>query len=160
MKNVVFLDYDDVVNRAMWKNVNGHWRCFYNFPEDNSVNDEQAVQWVSEFCQKFNYSIVVSSSWRTDGNYKECLLNAGLREGIEIEGCTPVLFDGDRGDEIMLYLKEHPDVTGFLIFDDMPPEYFSGCADRLVQCLNGGFGRPEYSAACSLHYAFNNGGSM
>lgn len=155
MKNVIFLDYDDVVNRAMWNCKNGAWRCTYNFPEDGSVNDLQAVQWVSEFCKKYGYSIVVSSTWRYYENYKECLINAGLREGIEIEGCTPVLEIGDRGSEIMKYLEEHPDITGYLIFDDLPKSCFSGCEERLVQCINGGFGMPEYMEACSMHNIYN-----
>lgn len=70
--NVVFLDYDGVVNTPMW-NADGT-RCSFGFPQDNKVNNFQCVQWVSEFCQKFNYSIVVSSTWRLDDNYKECLI--------------------------------------------------------------------------------------
>lgn len=156
MKNVVFLDYDDVVNKAMWnRKPNGSWKCTYNFPEDGSVNDLQAVQWVSEFCKKYGYSIVVSSTWRYYDNYKECLINAGLRDGISIEGCTPVIDMGNRGAEILEYLGEHPDITGYLIFDDLPPGYFTGCEDRLVQCKNGSFGMPEYMTACSMHNIYN-----
>lgn len=155
-KNVVFLDYDDVVNKAMWqKDKDGKWRCRYNFPRDNAVNDEQAVQWVSEFCQEYDYSIVVSSSWRTEDNYKECLRNAGLREGIAIDGCTPVSRIHLRGDEIHAYLEEHPEITGFLIFDDLPEDCFNGYENHLVQCKNGGFMMPEFNTACQLHYMLN-----
>ena len=61
---VVFLDYDQdgVVNTSMW-NGKGT-RCTYNFPSDNKVNNFQAVQWLSEACQKFHYDIVVTSTWR------------------------------------------------------------------------------------------------
>ena len=73
--NVVFLDYDGVVNTPLWDSEGKY--CTYGFPEDNKVNNFQCVQWVSEFCQKFRYSIVVTSTWRFESNYKECLINGG-----------------------------------------------------------------------------------
>ena len=108
-QKVIFLDYDGVVNTAMW-NDNGT-KCKYNFPKDNKVNNFQAVQWISEFCQKCGYDIVVSSSWRTDSNYKECLVNGGLRDGIKILGKTPD-FCGyqSRGAEIEYYIETHPEI--------------------------------------------------
>ena len=155
-KNVVFLDYDDVVNKAMWqKGKDGKWRCRYNFPEDNAVNDEQAVQWVSEFCKKYDYSIVVSSSWREYPNYAECLRNGGLREGIAVDGRTPVSLTCIRGEEIRAYLEEHPEITGFLIFDDLPEGYFPGYESYLVHCENGSFTIREYHTACHLHHMLN-----
>ena len=53
MKKVVFLDYDGVVNRKMWTRLKTGWVCRYGYPEDGCVNDVQAVQWVSEFCEKW-----------------------------------------------------------------------------------------------------------
>lgn len=61
---VIFLDYDGVVNIPKWENRNGKWHCRYSNVLDGKVNDEQAVQWVSEFCQKYGFGIVVSSTWR------------------------------------------------------------------------------------------------
>ena len=60
---VLFLDYDGVVNTPMW-NEKGTI-CRYNMPKDGKVNNFQAVQWISEFCQKFHFQIVVTSTWRT-----------------------------------------------------------------------------------------------
>lgn len=146
--NVIFLDYDGVVNTPMW-DKNGK-RCTYAFPSDNKVNNFQAIQWVSEFCQKFNYSIVVSSSWRTHKNYKECLINGGLREGIEILGCTPRLPDGCRGDEIRQYLNEHPEVTNFIILDDDTD--MGDLSNHLIECYrDAGFNLSEYIRAEKLH---------
>jgi hypothetical protein len=119
---VIFLDYDGVVNTAMWNDKGTV--CRYNFPNDNKVNNFQAVQWVSNFCQKCHYDIVVSSSWRTDHNYKECLINGGLREGIEILGRTDDLADEfpwpkpTRGHEIKRYLENHPEIKYYIIIDD------------------------------------------
>ena len=124
MSKVIFLDYDGVVNTPMWKQKEDDtYCCTYNFPGNDKVNNEQAVQWLSEFCLKYNYSIVVTSTWRFDKNYKECLINAGLRPGIEILGRTKEIRNKDdywldHGYEIDEYLKEHPEITDYLIIDD------------------------------------------
>ncbi len=73
-----FLDYDGIVNTPLWS-ADGK-KCTFGYPFDNKVNNFQCVQWVSEFCEKYNYSIVVSSTWRLHNNYQECLQNGGLRK--------------------------------------------------------------------------------
>ena len=113
---VVFLDYDGVVNTPMW-NAEGS-QCSYNFSNHGKVNNFQAVQWVSEACQKFGYDIVVTSTWRLWDNYKECLINGGLRPGIDILGKTDRLRDSCRGAEIKKYLEEHPEILYYIIIDD------------------------------------------
>lgn len=151
--NVVFLDYDGVVNTPMW-DAEGK-RCRFNFPEDNKVNNFQSVQWVSEFCEKLGYSIVVTSTWRIDPNYEACLKNGGLREGIEIVGKTPSLRSEPRGEEIKAYLTSHPEIESFLIFDD--EDDMGELRDHLVLCdTNRGFGLPDYYAAVRLHEHFQN----
>ena len=113
---VLFLDYDGVVNTPMW-NSKGT-RCQYAFPSDGKVNNFQAVQWISEFCQRFKYDIVVTSTWRMDLNYKECLENGGLRNTIRILGKTPMLDNRFRGQEISEYLQAHPEIKYYIIVDD------------------------------------------
>lgn len=152
--NVIFLDYDGVVNTPMWALRDGEWRCSFNFPHDNAVNNLQAVQWVSEFCEKYGYSIVVSSTWRHEDNYKECLINGGLRPGIEIIGKTPYITCGQRGDEIGKWLADHPDVDQYLIFDDDTD--MTVHKDRLVKCDTGsGFLFPEFQRAEELHWKYD-----
>ena len=113
---IVFLDYDGVVNTPMW-NEKGT-KCTYNFPNDGKVNNFQAVQWLSEACKKFHYDIVVTSTWRTEPNYRDCLIEGGLRPGIEILGRTPNFYDMPRGSEIKAYLDEHPEIKYYVIIDD------------------------------------------
>ena len=86
---VLFLDYDGVVNTLMWNDKGT--RVSYNFPKDNKVNNFQAVQWVSEFCLKCKYDIVVTSSWREDSNYKELIGQDVSDEytGLEIFSTKP-----------------------------------------------------------------------
>lgn len=150
--NVIFLDYDGVVNIPMWNEDGTH--CRYNFPDDNKVNHFQAVQWISEFCLKYDYKIVVSSTWRMDDNYKECLINGGLREGIEILGKTKRL-GSTRGHEIDVYLEEHPEITGYIIIDD-DDDFTNKQHDRFVETRDDvGFMEHDYNKARRIHYKFN-----
>lgn len=150
--NVVFLDYDGVVNTPLWDAEGKH--CSFGFPEDNKVNNFQCTQWVSEFCQQFNYSIVVTSTWRFEANYKECLINGGLRDGIEILGKTGY-FHSTREHEIQMYLEQHPEVEQFLIFDD--DANMGSLSDHLVLCdPTIGFRENEYHKAERLHEHFTN----
>ena len=159
--NVIFLDYDGVINTPMW-NENGT-KCRYNFPEDNKVNNFQAVQWVSEFCEKYGYSIVVSSTWRMDKNYKECLINGGLRAGIEILGKTKVLKDVTdpdtgiyvtRGVEIEQYLAEHPEIDEYLIFDDDDGLWEYQREHLVLTDGTAGFTMNDFNKAVRLHRKF------
>lgn len=151
-KNVVFLDYDGVVNTPIWSD-DGEV-CRFNYPSDNKVNNFQAVQWVSEFCKEFGYSIVVTSTWRLSKNYKECLINGGLRKGIEILGRTESISNASRGAEIKAYLDAHPEIEKFLIFDD---ENDVGIlSNHLILCpLANGFGMDEYGLASEMHKEYD-----
>ena len=159
--NIVFLDYDGVVNTPMWNEDGTH--CRYNFPDDNKVNNFQAVQWVSEFCQKYGYSIVVSSTWRMDKNYKECLINGGLREGIEVLGRTPFCdakidaktgYCVTRGLEIEQYLEQHPEVDKYLIFDDEDGLWEYQMEHLVLTDSAAGFMMNDFNKAVRLHNKF------
>lgn len=152
--NIAFLDFDGVVNIPYWsKDENGKFRCKYNWPHDGMVNSYQAVQWISEFCEKFNYSIVVTSTWRYDSfDCAKCLYDSGLREDVKVVGNTPIIYDVQRGDEITAYLEQHPEVENYLIFDD--DSDMTVHMSRLVKCDTVvGFTLNEYKKAESLHRA-------
>ena len=119
---IIFLDYDGVVNTVYFDSPDKKPK--YNWPNDNKVNNIQAIGWLNELYEIYSYSIVVSSTWRSKENYKECLYNAGLNPNIEILGKTPNLTDYDnnlcRGDEIQTWLDHHKDleIEDFIILDD------------------------------------------
>ena len=147
MKKVVFLDYDGVVNRKMWTRLDTGWVCRYGYPEDGRVNDAQAVQWVSEFCERFGFDIVVTSTWRKYPEWEDCLRGGGLRESVKILGATD-LPTRDRAEEISDYLAAHPEIEEYLIFDDKESLMQSVHSHRLVLCKKErGFGEEEYAAA-------------
>lgn len=146
--NVLFLDYDGVVNTPMWDDTGKH--CRFNYSRDNKVNNFQAVQWVSKFCREYGYDIVVTSTWRCEDNYKDCLVNGGLWEDVKILGRTPYVLNGERGDEIQKYLEEHPDVENFLIFDD--DSDMGVLYDHLIKTnFAFGFSMYNYESAVELH---------
>ena len=149
--NVLFLDYDGVVNNPMWTQTNNIWHCSYNFPSKGQVNDIQAVQWVSEFCEKRGYHIVVTSTWRTHQDYAEMLTRAGLRPGIKILGRTPRL-DSYRGDEIKAWLEANRGfhIKNFAIFDD--DSDMGDLIEHLVLCTSSaGFREEDYQKAIKKH---------
>lgn len=146
--NVLFLDYDGVVNTLMWDDAGKH--CRFNHSRDNKVNNFQAVQWVSKFCREYGYDIVVTSTWRFEDNYKDCLINGGLWDGIQILGRTPYVSNGNRGDEIQKYLDEHQEVENFLIFDD--DSDMGVLSDHLIKTnFVFGFSMYNYESAVELH---------
>ena len=116
--NVLFLDYDGVVNNIVWDDEG---KCAtYGWPRDGKVNDFQAVQWVAKLCSQYNFKIVVSSSWRRHDNYIECLYNGGLPKSIEVIGRTED--KATRGLEIIDWLtnvnRKNYIVKDFIILDD------------------------------------------
>lgn len=150
MKKIVFLDYDGVVNRKMWTCLDGKWVCRYGYPEDGCVNDGQAVQWVSEFCEKYGFDIVVTSTWRKYPEWEISLRGGGLRDSVKILGSTP-LPTKDRADEISEYLTAHPEIEEYLVFDDKETLSESVHSPRLVLCKKErGFGEEEYDKAVEI----------
>lgn len=159
---VVFLDIDGVVNTPWWcfSQTDG-WRSRYNFPEDGQVNNTQAVQWVSEFCLKFRYDLVISSTWRkgiTLTTLQNILDQSGLRPGIKVIGKTPCLDwinsaskePAQRGDEISSWLAAHPEIDRYLIFDDDCD--MGKHMDHLVKTrCDAGFLEEDYVAAMNKH---------
>lgn len=144
--NILFLDYDGVVNNIIW-GPNGE-RANYNSPKDGKVNDYQAVQWISEFCEKYDYKIVVTSSWiRLTDQWKECLINGGLRNTVEIIDCVAIN-ERNRSAAIAMWLARHPEVKNYIIVDDE----IVNPATHLVLCKGAnGFGFNEFQEAANLH---------
>ena len=145
-----------VVNTPMWNEK--VTKCSYNWPKDGKVNNFQAVQWLSEFCKKCNYDIVVTSTWRSEPNYAECLINGGLREGIEILGKTDDLDHKypwpkpTRGYEIKKYLDEHPEIKFYIIIDD-ENQFLDEQQHHFVHIVNDevGFGYLEMQRCIDIY---------
>ena len=152
-KNVVFLDYDGVVNTLMWDTYGR--KTGYNFESDGKVNNFQACQWVSHFCNLKNYMIVVTSTWRKNNTYAFSLRQGGLRDDVVIHSVTAILEGKSRADEILHWLKYHPWVENYVIFDDENCGYSNpGCplGRHFILCdTTVGFMFNEFNKACDMH---------
>lgn len=124
--NLIFLDYDGVVNNLIFHTIDGDPDYYYRPLEedcglDKQVNDFQAVAWLNKICRDFNCKVVVTSTWRGRDDYKECLTRAGFKG--EILGRTPRL-GTIRGEEIYVWLgretnrKIVENMNDFIILDD------------------------------------------
>lgn len=115
---VIFLDIDGVLNHEQ------HYKWLMETDEPTPL---QRVYPYSEFnpksCQLLNdiiketgAEVVVSSSWRLDGENR---LNSLFKHfGLpRIYSTTPCL-NTARGIEISAWLAAHPEVTNYVIFDD------------------------------------------
>ena len=105
------------------------------------------MQWVSEFCEKYKYDIIVISSWRIEDNYAGCLINAGLRKSIRVLDRVPP--SKSKSDAISDYIQDHGEIKRYLILDD---EYIPKHYRHLVRCNPmRGFGEIEYNKAAKRH---------
>lgn len=126
---VIFLDIDGVVNTLMISREpigqgsgrikRGEFYFDLCSPSDGRVSNTQAVLWLEKICRDNNCKLVLSSTWR-NGHYVEtinALYNSGLSRDIKFIGKTPYL-GTERGEEIAAFLREHPEITSFVILDD------------------------------------------
>lgn len=144
---VVFLDIDGVVNNPY---IDADLKVKYFTEYDGRVSNVQAIRWLSRLCLETDAVIVISSTWRHAGidNVRNCLYNSGLDPEVTIYDTTPNSW-GDRGDEIALWLKVHPEVDKFVILDD--DNDMGQLLSHLVQCDSSkGFLEKEYQQAKSL----------
>ena len=131
MKNVVFLDIDGVLNSNFWNET--HTKEL----SDGSLIDDEKIGLLAELLHRTNAEIILHSGWRfwfdSKGNplRKEAvkLLELLADAGLSIDGFTPDLtteeirrtkkFSLVKADEILAWLHAHPDVTGWVVLDDL-----------------------------------------
>lgn len=132
--NILFLDYDGVVNTDEDKNSTPHF-------------DAKCIRYLNRFCEKNHFHIVVSSSWKNYYHYKEVLYSAGLHRSVIIDGKTDEC--SSRSLEIKNYIKDHPYIDLFMIIDD---ENLNGFEDYLIKTeYSKGFNREKYKEAMRLY---------
>jgi hypothetical protein len=152
---VIFLDIDGVLNcspsNSEWDDYgypppyhNGLIATLKQCWNENMVNSDEwkvtneRVRWVQRCVDNFKLFeatgayVVISSTWRV--SFEEETAFKVFQEmfklydiNMKIIGFTPVTFKGFRGDEVETWLLNHPEVTSFVILDDMPdfkPEQF------------------------------------
>ena len=123
MSRVIFLDFDGVITT----------------PKSKFKLITEKMQLIKKLCLKTNSSIVITSDWRfvdvfhtleSLNKNSEFILNdfvSGVTKHLKIYDDQFIKF-AHRGDEIELYLEEHPEITNYVIIDD--------CNDFLASQLN------------------------
>lgn len=121
---VLFLDIDGVLNS--FKTTLLHGSLFLGSPDVAKRLDPYGSLFIKRLTQH-GVKIVLSSTWRKGSQFEELGSQAF---DFEVVGRTCIYpFAGARrGDEIKVWLDEHPEVTHYCIIDDdsdMLPEQMS-----------------------------------
>lgn len=110
---ILFLDIDGVLNsRKTW----GLYGNSCPMAKDQKFNLDPTTIRFLQLLHAKGIEIVVSSTWRLHkklGNFKDVF-------GFAVKGitCSYPFKDSKRGDEIAVYLKEHPEIESYCIVDD------------------------------------------
>ena len=113
--NVIFLDIDGVLNCTKTKT-----RC----PRGYYFVEDVFLERLKRIVDATDAKLILSSDWRLlkgkeDGQETyDALLAALAKFGMSVEDHTPDMHYR-RGKEIQAWLREHPEVSGFVILDDM-----------------------------------------
>jgi len=131
MKNVIFLDIDGVLNSNFWNE--NHQREI----SDGTLIDEEKIGILAILVKETDSLIILHSGWRiwfdTDltplRKESQRLVDMFTKEGIQIEGITPDLtteeirrtkkFSLVKAEEILLWVKMHEDISGWVVIDDL-----------------------------------------
>lgn len=128
-----FLDFDGVINVFLDPDTPEYQEIIMEKAKKFQFVDEACMKRISRFCVDYNIQIVISSSWRFSGvEYcRKYLLQGGMDERVQVVGTTEMELSKSREVHITDYLLEHPDYTGFIIFDDLCLPHLK---KYLVQC--------------------------
>ena len=127
---VIFLDIDGVLNSSETFKRNRKKRL--ENPNQYILNiDEEKVTLLGDICKATSAKVVLSSaargSWENGPSHLDDKFSINLQKlfdkyEIEIIGITPVVgsnkYSSHRELEIMVYLKNHPEIDSFCIIDD------------------------------------------
>jgi hypothetical protein len=102
---VIFLDIDGVLN--CWETTE-RWRGFIGI-------DPKLAQRLAELVRVTSAKVVLSSTWRRDPDW---LKTMQANHVVGLIDRTPLLPNRPRGEEIDLWLHEHPEVERYAIIDD------------------------------------------
>ncbi len=128
MKNLIFLDYDGVLNSRFYflkrhELIKTDKIRIQHYKDDF---DPKRIKILKEICDKTNSYVVVISSWRGNIDAQNYLIS----KGIPIIGITPRL--GHRGKEIETYLESLGEQPNYIILDDETSEYDDGLMSHVI----------------------------
>ncbi|MBD5492701.1 MAG: hypothetical protein HDR16_11480 [Lachnospiraceae bacterium] len=131
MAKALFLDIDGVLNSNFWND--SHQKEI----SDGTLVDEEKIKILASLVKRTNAKIILHSGWRFWIDYElrplgteaERLVEMLAKEDLFIDGVTPDLtteeiretkkFSLVKADEILLWLKQHSDITEWVVLDDL-----------------------------------------
>jgi hypothetical protein len=110
--------------------------------------DKTAVELMKKLCDKTGARFVISSDWRIKTLKKLKLLFSMHAMDGYIHDSLPTDWTGlNRNQEIQNYLKEHPEVTRFVIIDDAYGDEFNGDFPKNFVHTRWAFNNENYALA-------------
>ena len=118
---VIFLDIDGVICTILSTRLSG----LLHLPMERQIFDPIALFWLRWLVRKSRAEIVLCSSWRDALTVDDPLCRAFIgnlydalaRNGTPIADAAPQLPSGDKGEEILVWLAEHPR-RQYVVLDD------------------------------------------
>ena len=108
------MDIDGVLNsKTYYKTVDRTKKDWNRF-------NPLAVEMIKRLIEEFKSSIVISSTWRFAfiKELKNELVKSGLVKYLHKDWKTPEAYPSHRGEEINLWLGNHPEAIDYVIIDD------------------------------------------
>lgn len=140
---ILFLDIDGVLatgRSIMARGYDG---------QSNKGFDPIACELIQKICDKFGYTLVISSTWANLGKdkVKEVLLASEITAPIHDDWKTPRKMSSSRLHEINMWIDDHPEFKpqDMLIIDDMPCSKLSKLGCCVITCDGDiGFSMEDY----------------
>ncbi len=151
---IIFLDFDGVIRIPV----------FTGGPEVDAEFCSERMKRVARLAEDTGARIVISSDWRSRYDWEGMakLIGYHIPTGlIHSDWKTPMLVEGrpgsdiviaiPRGAEILSWLAKYPEVSQFVVLDDMPSKCFPLMKDQLVHCqLLDGFTEERFERAVAI----------
>ena len=152
---IIFLDIDGVI-QPTWKQdrfkhdmeaLRAEIAEKYNEPEYLEFNkydlaatyadwSEVALTNLRKLFVEQGAKAVISSDWRRSHTLRRLQLLFRLYDLQDyIIDCTEILDNETRGAEIQAYIEAHPEITKFVILDDLRFDFHTRFPNEWVQCL-------------------------
>lgn len=129
---ILFLDIDGVVNTLQYSPV--YKRITYHHPDDNTVNNRTAIEWLNEVYKNFKFKIVFISSWNHFLNTEQLMTimyNSGLNREIVAYSNNKLKYE-TKEQVIKEWLRHHTtkDIAPCILEDE------NICEDKVLRsCL-------------------------
>lgn len=162
----LFLDIDGVMNGGSGKKMENPERfqellSLYKDRQYQNIElymidsfyrwDRKAVKRVQYLCEKMDAKIVLSSTWRLGSSLEELKLLFDFHNlGEYLVGKTASLSEG-RAEEVALYLKQNPEISQFVIIDDLYEDlFYEKYPHNFAHCINNSFDEERFEIAKRL----------